>query len=123
MRTSAPTLLGSNSLLITLFKGDSEDASSQGNTFHKTLTTAKRVIALANNNLFAGFYIITPSKRLHPLFQPQRCTFTNANTGIKQEFLLGHSSNDPCFLHAEYKSVDVAKMLACIVNTNLDVIP
>ncbi len=58
-RTSAPTLLGSRTLLITLFKGDSEDASSQGNTFCKTLTTAKRVIALANNNLFVGFYVIT----------------------------------------------------------------
>ena len=122
-QTSAPTLLGSQSLLITLFKGDSKDASSQGNTFRKTLTTAKRVIMLANNNLFVGFYVITPGKRLHLLFQPQRCTFTNANTGIEQEFLLGHSSNDPCFLRAEYTSVNVAKMLAYIVNTNLDDIP
>ncbi len=91
-QTSAPTLLGSHSLLITLFKGDSKDAFSQGNTFRKTLTTAKRVIALANNNLFAGFYVITPGKRLRPLFQPQRCTFTNANTGIEQEFLIGDNS-------------------------------
>ena len=122
-QTSAPTLLGSHSLLITLFKGDSEDASSQGNTFRKTLTTAKRVIALANNNLFAGFYVITPGKRLRPILQPQRCTFTDANTGIEQEFLLGHSSNDPSFLHAEYTSVDVAKTLAYIVNTDHDDIP
>ncbi len=70
-----------------------------------------------------GFYVITPGKCLRPLFQPQRCTFTDANTGIEQEFLLGHSSNDPCFLRMEYTSVDVAKMLACIVNIDLDNIP
>ena len=122
-RTSAPTLLGSRTLLITLYKGDSEDSASQGNTFRKSLTTAKRVIALANNNLFAGFYVITPGKRLRPILQPQRCTFTDANTGIEQEFLLGHSSNDPSFLRAEYTSVDVAKTLAYIVNTDHDDIP
>ncbi len=105
------------------FKGNSEDASSQGSTFCKMLTTAKRIITLANNNLFAGFYIITPGKCLHLLFQPPCCTFTDANTGIKQEFLLGHSSNDPCFLRVEYTSVDMAKMLACIINTDLDNIP
>jgi hypothetical protein len=41
----------------------------------------KRVIVLANNNLFAGYYIITPGKRILPIFQPQCCTLTNANTG------------------------------------------
>ena len=111
-------MLGSHSLLITLFKSNTEDAVSQDNTFRKSLTTAKRIIALANNNLFAGFYVITLGRRIRPLFQPQRCTLTDADTGIEQEFLLGHSSNDPSFLRAEYTSVDVAKMLACIVNTD-----
>ena len=116
-------MLGSHSLLITLFKSNTEDAVSQDNTFRKSLTTAKRIIALANNNLFAGFYVITLGRRIRPLFQPQRCTLTDADTGIEQEFLLGHSSNDPSFLRAEYTSVDVAKMLACIVNTDLGDIP
>ena len=98
-------MLGSHSLLITLFKSNTEDAVSQDNTFRKSLTTAKRIIALANNNLFAGFYVITLGRRIRPLFQPQRCTLSDADTGIEQEFLLGHSSNDPGFLRAEYTSV------------------
>ena len=81
-----------------LFKGDMEDTTSQGNTYRKTLTMAKHVIALTNNNLFMGFYVITPGKYLHLLFQPQRCTFTDADIGLKQEFPIGNSSNDPDFL-------------------------
>ena len=106
-----------------LFKSDTEDASIQGNTFCKTLTMTKCVITLANNNLFKGFYVITHDKCMHPLFQPQHFTFTNSDTGLKQELLLGYSSNDPSFLRAEYTSVNAAKMFACIVNTNLDDIP
>lgn len=63
--------------------------------FAKTGTMAKHVIDSANNTLFAGSFVITPGKCPRWLFQPQRGMFIDANTSIKQEFLLGHSSNDP----------------------------
>jgi hypothetical protein len=40
--------------------------------FKKSLSTSKRIIALANNNLFAGFYVVRPNKHVRPIFQPQR---------------------------------------------------
>ena len=39
-------------------KPGSADATSLNTSFRKTLSTTKRVIALANNNLFAGFYVV-----------------------------------------------------------------
>ena len=115
--------MGPTSLLIMLFKSYTNDAATQGIFFLKILTTAKCIIALANTSLFAGFYIITPGWCLHPLFQPQCCTFTNANIGLKQEFLLSYSSNNPCFLHTKFNPIDAAKMIACIVNPDLDNVP
>ena len=91
--------------------------------FCKTLTSTKQVIALANNNLVVADFVITPGRHLHPLFQPQHCSFTDADTGLEQEFLLSPSSNDPCFLHAKFISVNAAKMCACIVNADSNDIP
>ncbi len=39
---------------------------------------------------------------------------------LKIKFLLGHSTNDPYFLHVEYTSIDTAKMFACILDANKD---
>jgi hypothetical protein len=83
----------------------------------------KRVIALTSNNLFAGFYVVTPHKRVRPIFQPQRCTLTDPDTGIEQEFLVGHGSNDPRLLHVEYVSVDIAGTFVCLVDTSSVKVP
>ena len=100
-------MVASPTTLITLHKANSADAASLDASFRKSLSTTKRVIALSNNSLFAGFYVVTPHKRIRPIFQPQRCTLTDPNTGVEQEFLVGHGSNDPQFLHAEYVTVAV----------------
>jgi hypothetical protein len=46
--------------LITLHKPNSTDAVTLNASFKKSLSTSKCIIALANNNLFVGFYIVTP---------------------------------------------------------------
>jgi hypothetical protein len=116
--TSAPTRVASPTTLITLHKANSADAASLDASFRRSLFTTKCVIALSNNSLFAGFYVVTPHKRVRPIFQPQRCTLTNLDTGIEQEFLVGHGSNDPRFLRAEYVPVDVAGTFVCLVDTS-----
>ena len=83
----------------------------------------KRVIALTNNNLFAGFYVVTPHKRIRPIFQPQRCTLTDLDTGIEQEFLVGHGSNDPRFLRAEYVPVNLAGTSVCLADLSSVEVP
>ena len=115
--TSTPTRVLSPTSLITLHKTSSEDATALDSSFKKSLSNAKRILALANNNLFAGFYVIKPHQRIRPIFQPQCCTLTNPDTGIKLEYLVGHSSNDPRFLKAEYTPVEVASTYVCLVNT------
>ena len=121
--TSTPTRVLSPSSLITLHKTGSEDATTLDSGFKKSLSTTKRILALANNNLFAGFYVITPHKRIRPIFQPQRCTLTDPDTGIELEYLVGHSSNDPRYLKAEYTPVEVAGTYVCLVDTAATVIP
>ena len=37
--------------------------------FKKSLFTTKRIIALANNNLFPGFYVVMPNKRIRAIFR------------------------------------------------------
>jgi len=101
-----------------LHKASSDDAASLDTNFRKSLTATKRVIALTNNSLFTGFYVVTPHKRVRPIFQPQRCTLTNPDTRVEQEFLVGHGSNDRRFLCAEYAPVDVAGTFACLINTS-----
>ena len=100
-----------------LFKNNTEDTSTQGIVFHKMLITAKPIIALANNNLIAGFYAImlvdTSAHSSSPSTVPSL-----PDSGHKQEFLLGRSSNDPCFLCAKFTSLDTAKLFTCIVDTN-----
>jgi hypothetical protein len=64
-----------------------------------------------------------PHKHVQPIFQPQHCTLTNPDTGVKQEFLVGHGSNDPRFLRAEYVPVDVAGTFVCLVNTSSVEVP
>jgi hypothetical protein len=64
-------------MLITLHKASSDNAMMLNAIFKKSLSTTKHVIVLTNNNLFEGFYIVTPNKCIHPIFQPQRCTLTN----------------------------------------------
>jgi hypothetical protein len=76
-----------------------------------------------SNSLFAGFYVVTPHKHVRPIFQPQRCTLTNPDTGIEQEFLVGHSNNDPWFLFTEYIAVDVAGTFVCLINTSSVEVP
>jgi hypothetical protein len=115
--TSEPTRFTSPTALITLHKASSDDATMLDAIFMKSLSTTKRVIALTNNNLFAGFYVIMPHKCIHPIFQPQRCTLTDLDTGVKHEFLVGQSSNNPRFLHAEYIPVEVADTFVCLVDT------
>jgi hypothetical protein len=121
--TSAPTRVASPTPLITLHKANSADAASLDASFRKSLSTTKRVIALSNNSLFAGFYVVTPHKRIRPIFQPQRCTLTDPNTGVEQEFLVGHGSNDPRFLRTEYVPVDVAGTFVCLVDTSSSEVP
>jgi hypothetical protein len=94
------------------------DASFRGH-----LSTSIRIIALANNNLFAGFYVITPNKRVHPICQPRRCTLTDPNTGVQHEYLIGHGSNDPMFLRVEFAPDEVSGMLVCLVNTYSTEVP
>ena len=83
----------------------------------------KRIIALANNNLFAGFYVVMPYKRIRPIFQPQRCTLTDPDTGAGLEYLIGHGSNDPRFMRTGYTPVEVATTFVCIVDTTSTVVP
>ena len=59
--TSAPTRVSTPHTLITLHKVHSDDATALDAGFKKSLSTTKRIIALANNNLFAGFYVVTIS--------------------------------------------------------------
>jgi hypothetical protein len=66
--TLAPTWVATSHSLITLHKSVSEDAITLDASFRGCLSTSKRVTALANNNLFAGFYMITPNKRVRPIF-------------------------------------------------------
>ena len=103
-------------MLILLHKASSDDAATLDAGFKKSLSTTKRIIALANNNLFAGFYVVMPNKRIRPIFQHQRCTLTDPNTGAELEYLIGHGSNDPRFMHAEYTPVEVAATFVCIVD-------
>ena len=121
--TSAPTRVASPPALITLLKACSDDATSLDTGFRTRLSTSKRITALANNNLFAGFYVITPNKRVRPIFQPQRCTLTDPDTGTENEYLLGHGSNDPRFLRAEYAPVGIADTYACLIDTSVTEIP
>jgi hypothetical protein len=88
-----------------LIKEETEDASSQGNTFRKTLTMAKRVIASANNTPYYRVSCHHSRQTPLPALPAHCCMFTDADTSIEQEFLLGHSINDPCFLRAEYTYV------------------
>jgi hypothetical protein len=74
--TLAPTWVTTSHLLITLHKGVSKDATMLEANFHSCLSTSKRITSLASNNLFAGFYMITPDKRVCPIFQSQCCMST-----------------------------------------------
>jgi hypothetical protein len=78
---------------------------------------------LANNNPFAEYSVIMPSKHVCPIFQPQTCTLTDPNTGVENEYLIGHGSNDPWFLHAEYAPVKVAGTYICLVDTSTTEFP
>ena len=49
-----------------------------------------------------------------------QCTYHGP---LRPTVLLGHSSNDPYPLHAEYTSANVSQLLACIIDTNLVNIP
>ena len=62
--TLAPTRAASPTTLITLHKASNDVAVVLGASFRKSLSTTNRIIALTNNNLFAGFYVITPHKRI-----------------------------------------------------------
>ena len=105
--------------LITLHKPNSTNAVTLNASFKKSLSTSKCIIALANNNLFVGFYIVTPYKRIQPIFQPQHCTLMDPNSGLGHEFLIGHGSNDPRFLRAEYVRIKVTGTFACLSTTSL----
>jgi hypothetical protein len=100
-----------------------DDATSLSAGFRASLSTSKRIIALANNSLFVGFYVITPNKHVHPIFQPKRCTLTDPDTGVEHEYLLGHGSNDPRFLRAEFAPVEVAGTFACLIDTSTTEVP
>jgi hypothetical protein len=106
-----------------LHKSSSDDAEALNAGFKKSLSTTKLIIALANNNLFVGFYVVTPNKRIRPIFQPQRCTLTDPDTGTELEYLVGHGSNDPRFMRAEYTPVEVAATFVCIVDTTSTEVP
>jgi hypothetical protein len=49
-------------MLITCHKMYDEDTTTLDASFQKSLYTRKGIIALANNILFAGFYVVTPNK-------------------------------------------------------------
>ena len=121
--TSAPTRVATSHSLITLYKAVSDDATTLDASFRGRLSTSKCITALANNNLFVGFYVIMPNKRVRPIFQPQRCTLTDPNTGTEHEYLIGHGSNDPRFLRAEFAPVEVAGTLFCLVNVSSTEVP
>jgi hypothetical protein len=106
-----------------LHKGCSDNATMLNTGFRGCLYTSKRIIMLANNNLFAGFYLIMPNKRIRPIFQPQHCTLTDTDTGVKHKYLIGHGSNDPRFLRAEFAPVEVAGTFICLVDTSATEIP
>ena len=102
-----------------LYKPSSKDETSLDASFLKSLSTTKCVIALANNNLFVGFYAVIPHKCIHPIFQPQHCTLTNPDTGIEQ-FLVWHGSNNPRFFCIPIK---VVNMFICLVDTSSTEVP
>jgi hypothetical protein len=102
---SAPTRIATTPSLITLHKGVSADATELDTNLRSRLSTSKRITALANNNVFAGFYVVTPNKCVRSIFQPQRCTLSDPDTGTEHVYLLGHGSNDPRFLRAEFTPV------------------
>jgi hypothetical protein len=106
--TSAPTWVATPHSLITLHKGLSDDTTMFDTGFWGRLSTSKCITALTNNNLFAGFYVIMLNKHIRLIFQPQRCTLTDPDTGVKHRHLIGHGSNDPRFLCAKFTLVNVA---------------
>jgi hypothetical protein len=110
-------------LLITLHKGVSNDATMLDASFCGRLSTSKRITALANNNLFASFYMIAPNKRVHPIFQPQCCILTDPDTGAKHEYSVSHGSNKPRFLRAEFAPVEVAGTLICLIDISSTKVP
>ena len=88
--TSAPTWVASPSVLIMLYKQSSEDATLLDNSFRKSLFTTKCIIALANNNLFVGFYIVTApftlssSHNAIPSLPPTPSSTMNISSALQQ---------------------------------------
>jgi hypothetical protein len=110
----APTQITTTTGLNTFHKPKSNDATTLKASFKKSLLTLKHVITLANNHLH---------KHMRPIFQHQHCTLTDPESGVKNEFLIGHGSNNPWFLSAENVPIEVAGTLACLVDTSSMEVP
>jgi hypothetical protein len=83
--------------LITLHNPSDDHTGTLDTSFRKTLSTNQRVIAviaLANKSPFAGFPAVTSHRQIRPVFQPQRCTLTDPDTGLELEFLLGMAARN-----------------------------
>jgi hypothetical protein len=110
----APTQITTTTGLNTFHKPKSNDATTLKASFKKSLLTLKHVTTLANNHLH---------KHMRPIFRHQHCTLTDPESGVKNEFLIGHGSNNPWFLSAENVPIEVAGTLACLVDTSSMEVP
>ena len=87
------------------------------------MSANKRFNTLCDNDLFAGFYIVSPTKRIKVLMQPHLCILPDPNTAEETSFLLGHSSNDTNMCRPEYTTADVTKNFISLIDTNVITIP
>ena len=87
------------------------------------MSANKRFNTLCDNDLFAGFYIVSPTKRIKVLMQPHLCILPDPNMAEETSFLLGHSSNDTNMCRPEYTTADVTINFISLIDTNVVTIP
>lgn len=122
-KTSAPTkVLGTNKL-VTTYRADPKDAPAQRQTFMRAMSSHKRLNVLCDNDLLAGFYVVSSTKRIKVLMQPQLCILPDPNTAVEMSYLLGHSSNDANMCRPEYTTADITHNFISLIDTSSIIIP
>jgi hypothetical protein len=92
----------------------------QQQAFMHNMSTKKWLNALCNNDLFSVFYVVSPTKRIKVLMQPQ---LLDPNMTVEISYLLGHSSNDTNICHPEYTTTDVTQNFISHIETSPSLSP
>jgi hypothetical protein len=61
-KTSVPTKVLANNKLVTTYQADPKDAPTQCQTSIQAMSSHKLFNVLCDNDLFAGFYVVLPTK-------------------------------------------------------------